>query len=165
MAWLPSNVDDNLRREGTTLSAASSDPPDPVRPTLDGADCSLGLPYPRTRLAAPNVRLRTNIRVGLELAISMLDESSDAHTLADLEGAAARWARQGLAIDTVQHALHEGVRIGLGLLEATRDAAGLGDPIAGAAFLIDLLDSLTTAVSRAYIAETHVMFGEGNPLD
>lgn len=147
------------------MSAASSDPPDPVRSNLGGADCSLGLPHPRTAPGAPNVRLRTNIRVGLELAISMLDEASDAHTLADLEGAAARWARQGLAIDTVHHALHEGVRIGLGLLDATGDSAGLGDPIAGVTFVIDLLDSLTTAVSRAYIEETHVMFGEGNPLD
>ncbi|WP_024806098.1 hypothetical protein [Nocardia sp. BMG51109] len=94
------------------------------------------------------------MRLGFELAIVLLDatESAAAVALHRLEDAAADWARDGVPIDTVQHAIHRGVKVSLDRIDPT-GARGRTDPVADRAFLVDMLDVLTSAVSRAYVAE------------
>ncbi|MEU1981613.1 hypothetical protein [Nocardia sp. NPDC019395] len=110
----------------------------------------------------PAADFGTAFRVGLGLALALLDDSdpSGQQVLARLEVAAARWAREDVPLEVIQHALHEGVKSGLGLggsrrLRPTDPAA---DGVDGS-FVVDVLDTLTAAVSRAYVAQ--VRGGQG----
>lgn len=98
----------------------------------------------------------TAFRVGLGLALALLDDSdpSGRRVLARLEVAAARWAREEVPLEVIQHALHEGVKSGLGLRDpaARRTSAATVDGVDGC-FVVDVLDTLTAAVSRAYVAQ------------
>lgn len=98
----------------------------------------------------PGADFGTAFRVGLGLALALLDDSdpSGQQVLARLELAAARWAREEVPLEIIQHALHEGVKNGLGL----RPGAGRADGSDGC-FVADVLDTLTSAVSRAYVAQ------------
>ncbi|MEU0507556.1 transcriptional regulator [Nocardia sp. NPDC005998] len=72
---------------------------------------------------------------------------------AAIAGSAARWAREGIALETVLDAYHDGVRIGLEFL--TEQAAGEdADAVAAAAGLIvRVLETVTTATLTAYLDE------------
>ncbi|MGW1737994.1 hypothetical protein ACWCPQ_04215 [Nocardia sp. NPDC001965] len=104
----------------------------------------------------PGADFETVFRVGLGLALALLDDSdpSGRQVLARLEVAAARWAREEVPLEIIQHALHEGVKSGLGLRgpAAPRTPAVPADNVDGC-FVVDVLDTLTTAVSRAYVAQ------------
>lgn len=93
------------------------------------------------------------MRLGLELALVLLDATEAAATQAlhRLEDAAGDWARDGVPIDTVQHAIHRGVKVSLDRIDPT-GAYGYTDPVSDRAFLVDMLDLLTSTVSRAYVA-------------
>ncbi|GAB2724033.1 hypothetical protein [Nocardia thraciensis] len=93
------------------------------------------------------------MRLGFELAIVLLDATEAAATQAlhRLEDAAADWARDGVPIDAVQHAIHCGVKVSLDRIAPSGAYAG-ADPLADRAFLVDILDVLTSTVSRAYVA-------------
>ncbi|MBF6150524.1 hypothetical protein IU505_35095, partial [Nocardia nova] len=96
--------------------------------------------------------------------------------------AAAAWAREGVPIDTIHHAIHEGFKIGFDLVvtnattktrtttngsDGTGSAGngGDGEPtltlthtdytnlLQGAKLLVEILDTMTTAVSHAYVRE------------
>lgn len=101
----------------------------------------------------PVADFETAFRVGLGLALALLDDSdpSGHRVLARLELAAARWARAGIPLEVVQHALYEGVKTGLGLRGSRPDPAVAdgGDD----SFVVDVLDTLTAAVCRAYVAQ------------
>lgn len=100
----------------------------------------------------PGADFGTAFRVGLGLALALLDDSdpSGRRILARLELAAARWAREEVPLEIIQHALHEGVKSGLGLRgPAARHTL---DSVDGC-FVVDVLDTLTAAVSRAYVAQ------------
>lgn len=72
---------------------------------------------------------------------------------AAITGSAARWAREGVALETVLDAYHDGVRVGLEFL--TQQAAGENaDQVAAAAGLIvRAVEMVTTATSTAYLDE------------
>lgn len=98
----------------------------------------------------------TAFRVGLGLALALLDDSdpSGRQVLTRLEVAAARWASEEVPLEVIQHALHEGVKSGLGLRESRLPR--YSDPGSGGvdgSFVVDVLDTLTAAVSRAYVAQ------------
>ncbi|WP_063040211.1 hypothetical protein [Nocardia pseudovaccinii] len=70
-----------------------------------------------------------------------------------ITGSAARWAREGVALETVLDAYHDGVRVGLEFL-AEQAADGDADQVAAAAGLIvRVLEMVTTATSTAYLDE------------
>ncbi|MBF6348117.1 MULTISPECIES: hypothetical protein [Nocardia] len=104
----------------------------------------------------PSADFGTAFRVGLGLALALLDDSdpSGRQVLARLEVAAARWAREEVPLEMIQHALHEGVKSGLGLRDSPLSQRP--DPASGGidgSFVVDVLDTLTAAVSRAYVAQ------------
>ncbi|MGW5381634.1 hypothetical protein [Nocardia sp. NPDC003963] len=110
----------------------------------------------------PGADFETAFRVGLGLALALLDDSdpSGRRVLARLEVAAARWAREEIPLEVIQHALHEGVKSGLGLRypSAPRTPDAAADGVDGC-FVVDVLGTLTAAVSRAYVAQ--VRSGQG----
>ncbi|RMI30103.1 PucR family transcriptional regulator [Nocardia stercoris] len=117
----------------------------------------------------------TITRTCLELAVSLLDGRDVPEQTRRLEVAAAQWAREGIPIDTIHHAIHEGFKIGLDLVTTgplsrpgppggeeamgvtVADFASLAD---GAKLVIELLDRMTTAVSMAYLRELRAVVSE-----
>ncbi|MCC3332106.1 PucR family transcriptional regulator [Nocardia abscessus] len=117
-------------------------------------------------------------RVCLELAVSMLDGSNIPEKTERLENAAAQWAREGVPIDTIHHAIHEGFKIGFDLVVSTalaqRRASGSADTepmltpsmadyesiLDGAKLVVEMLDTMTTAVSVAYVRELRAVVSE-----
>ncbi|NKY88385.1 hypothetical protein [Nocardia veterana] len=90
--------------------------------------------------------------MGFELALILLGDAPSGAALAlrRLEYAAADWARDGIPIDLVQHAIHDGVKRTLNRIDPA-GGTGTTDPVADRSFLVDMLDLLTCTVSRAYV--------------
>lgn len=117
-------------------------------------------------------------RVCLELAVSMLDGSNISEKTGQLEEAAAQWAREGVPIGTIHHAIHEGFKIGFDLVVSTalaeQRASGSADTdpmltvstadyrsiLDGAKLVVEMLDTMTTAVSAAYVRELRAVVSE-----
>ncbi|WP_194814154.1 CdaR family transcriptional regulator [Nocardia sp. XZ_19_385] len=108
----------------------------------------------------------TVTRMCLELAVSMLDGTDAPEKIRRLEHAAAQWAREGVPIDTVHRAMHEGFRLGLDLVvmsaatgytheddQLVLRRGDYDDLVGGARIVVDILDTMTSAVSKAYVRE------------
>ncbi|WP_194820488.1 CdaR family transcriptional regulator [Nocardia sp. XZ_19_385] len=102
----------------------------------------------------------TITRVCLELTRSMLDGRDLPGRTERVRAAAAGWAREGIPIDTIQHAIHEGFKIGFDLILAngiTQDH----ETVAGVALrLMEALDMITSAVSVGYVRELRSVVSE-----
>ncbi|MEV0248884.1 helix-turn-helix domain-containing protein [Nocardia sp. NPDC050712] len=113
----------------------------------------------------------------LELAISMLDGRDIPEKTERLRGAAAQWAREGVPIDTIQHAIHEGFKIGFDLVVSgamarfrsdnsdelavfTLSSEDLGNLIDGAKLVVEMLDTMTSVVSVGYFKELRAVVGQ-----
>ncbi|GAB2724863.1 PucR family transcriptional regulator [Nocardia thraciensis] len=116
-------------------------------------------------------------RLCLELAVSMLDGVDVPEKIRKLEDTAGQWAREGVPIDTIHHAIHEGFRLGFDLVvtSATNSYRRVRDGdeemlllrrsdydnlIGGAKLVVDMLDTMTTAVSKAYVRELRSVVSE-----
>ncbi|MFC9894670.1 PucR family transcriptional regulator [Nocardia sp. NPDC127579] len=114
-------------------------------------------------------------RICLELAVSMLDGRNLPTKIQRLQDAAARWAREGVPIDTIHHAIHEGFKIGVDLVVAANASAGrpgtdddllvltkadYGSLIDGVKLGVEILNRMTTAVSLAYVRELRAVVSE-----
>ncbi|MGF6883052.1 hypothetical protein ABIA39_001993 [Nocardia sp. GAS34] len=120
----------------------------------------------------------TITRTCLELAVSMLDGKDIRAKTERLEDAAGQWAREGVPINTIHHAIHEGFKIGLDLVTGTalRHAVGAAEVPAGTVLtlgaddyeslahcakrVVEMLDTMTTAVSVAYVRELRAAVSE-----
>ncbi|MGI5218202.1 hypothetical protein [Nocardia sp. CA-290969] len=132
-------------------SAETFEVPDPAELLRIWSVHPLGTPsVPR-----PVADFGTAFRVGLGLALALLDDSdpSGRQVLARLEVAAARWAREEVPLEVIQHALHEGVKSGLGLGGSRLPRSSPAAEGLDGSFVVDVLDTLTAAVSRAYVAQ------------
>lgn len=122
--------------------------------------------------------ITTITRVCLELAVSMLDGSNIPEKTGRLEDAAGQWAREGVPIGTIHHAIHEGFKIGFDLVVSTalakQRASGTADIdpmralstadyesiLDAAKLVVEMLDTMTTAVSVAYVRELRAVVSE-----
>lgn len=115
----------------------------------------------------------TITRTCLEIAVSMLDGTDLPAKTERLQDAAAQWAREGVPIDTIHHAIHEGFKIGIDLVASTATARYRGGDteltlanddyesvIDGAKRVVEMLDRMTSAVSLAYVRELRAVVGE-----
>ncbi|WP_024800094.1 CdaR family transcriptional regulator [Nocardia sp. BMG51109] len=95
--------------------------------------------------------ITTVTRVCLELTMDLLEGRDPADKVGRLQRAAADWAREGIPIDAVHHAVHEGFRLAFDLLLNRTDTdARPEDP---AQLLLRILDTITPAVALAYVRE------------
>ncbi|MGW4117740.1 PucR family transcriptional regulator [Nocardia sp. NPDC004711] len=117
-------------------------------------------------------------RTCLELAVGMLDGRDIPEKTKRLEEAAAQWAREGIPIDTIHHAIHEGFKIGSELVMANAmaghvrreddagdvtlviAAADMDSIMGGAKLVVELLDRMTSAVAMAYVRELRSVVSE-----
>jgi hypothetical protein len=134
--------------------------------------------------------ITTITRTCLELAISLLDGRDIPEKTERLKDAAAAWAREGVPIDTIHHAIHEGFKIGFDLVvtnattktrtttngsdgnSSAGNSSTDGEPtltlthtdytnlLQGAKLLVEILDTMTTAVSHAYVRELRAVVSE-----
>ncbi|WP_245650538.1 PucR family transcriptional regulator [Nocardia harenae] len=108
-------------------------------------------------LAAPD-EVTALTRQCLAAALATADGDDIAEHIAGIGRAAARWAREGVPIDAVQHAVHAGYRIGLDLVAARRTEGEIRRDdydtlVAGMRAMLTALDRMTTAISVAYVRE------------
>lgn len=99
-------------------------------------------------------------RMCLEIVGGMLDGRDEEVKLDRLAVAAAGWAREGVPIDTILHAFHEGFRLAF---DAVYDEATVADRstlIDGFRRVVEISDLLCTTVTRSYIREHREAVGE-----
>ncbi|WP_306362874.1 CdaR family transcriptional regulator [Nocardia sp. CC227C] len=114
----------------------------------------------------------TITRTCLEIAVSMLDGRDIPTKTERLHEAAAQWAREGVPIDTIHHAIHEGFKIGFDLVVSAATSRYRGDDelrlspgdytslIDGAKLVVEMLDRMTSTVSLAYVRELRAVVSE-----
>lgn len=99
-------------------------------------------------------------RVCLELALNLLDGHNLPEQIDQVGEAAAEWAREGVPIDTINHAIHEGFKLGLDALLSNASPADYADLVTTARRLLEILDTITTTVSMAYVREYRSVVSE-----
>lgn len=102
----------------------------------------------------------TITRVCLELAVSMLDGQDIPEKTRRLENAAAGWAREGVPIDTIHHAIHEGFKLGLDLVVSNATVTDYSNLVDGAKLVVEMLDRVTVSISMAYVRELRSVVSE-----
>ncbi|MFF0494575.1 PucR family transcriptional regulator [Nocardia sp. NPDC004068] len=90
----------------------------------------------------------------LRLVVAMLEGTDVPGRTRELDEAAAGWARDGLPLNQIHHAVHEGFRLGLDL---ARPDHGI---IEGTRRVVEILGSITTTVSAAYLRELRAILDE-----
>ncbi|WP_405163777.1 transcriptional regulator [Nocardia sp. NBC_01499] len=75
----------------------------------------------------------------------------------EIAGAATRWAREGVALETVLAACHDEIRSGLEFVAAHTEG---DDVVAGAQLILRVLEMVTVAASTAYVDEHRLVARE-----
>lgn len=92
-------------------------------------------------------------RLCLELTLSRLDGREIPHEIEQVREAAAEWAREGIPIDTINHAIHEGFKLGFDHIMSTAGPADSATLVATARRMLEILDTITSEVALAYVGE------------
>ncbi|MEU1544098.1 helix-turn-helix domain-containing protein [Nocardia sp. NPDC005745] len=100
------------------------------------------------------------VRACMRWAIQRLDGQAVPDRIDGLQVAAAGWAREGIPVDAVLHAVHVGFKFGLGLLFGDRGSTHRIDIATGTAAVVELLNLLTSTVSKAYVREYKAIAAE-----
>ncbi|MEU2257014.1 transcriptional regulator [Nocardia xishanensis] len=79
---------------------------------------------------------------------------------AEIAGTAIRWAREGIALETVLGAYHDGIRSGLEFLAAQAGDGDSDQVMAGATLIVRALEMVTVAASAAYVEEHRLVAKE-----
>ncbi|MBH0777780.1 PucR family transcriptional regulator [Nocardia bovistercoris] len=114
-------------------------------------------PAPGQRL---NGEVATVTRLCLDVAVRMLDGEDVPETITRLEGVVEQWARQGIALDVIQRSVYETFRIGADLLHSGATPADFESVRDSARRQLDILELITTTITRAYIRELRSVVGE-----
>ncbi|BDT87534.1 PucR family transcriptional regulator [Nocardia cyriacigeorgica] len=104
--------------------------------------------------------ITTVTRVCLELTNSMLDGRDLRGRTERVQDAAADWAREGIPIDTIHHAIHEGFKLGFDLILENGTIHDFDTAVGVARRLMDAQDMINSAVSVAYVRELRSVVSE-----
>lgn len=99
-------------------------------------------------------------RVCLELTLSRLDGRELPEKVEQVRDAAAEWAREGIPIDTITHAIHEGFKLGFDRLMSNASPADSATLVATSRRLLEILDTITSSVTMAYVREYRAAVSE-----
>ncbi|MFC3965459.1 PucR family transcriptional regulator [Nocardia jiangsuensis] len=99
-------------------------------------------------------------RICLELALDLLDGRETTDKTERVQEAAADWAREGIPIDAIHNAVHEGLRIGFDLIVAKAGAQDSPAMVDLARKFMEIQDRITRAVSTAYVRELKSVVSE-----
>ncbi|MFE3445182.1 PucR family transcriptional regulator [Nocardia sp. NPDC059180] len=99
-------------------------------------------------------------RVCLEMTKSMLDGRDLPGRTERVQDAAADWAREGIPIDTIHHAIHEGFKLAFDLLLVNGTPHDYDTVVGVARRLMDTQDMISAAVSVAYVRELRSVVSE-----
>ncbi|MFD5177973.1 PucR family transcriptional regulator [Nocardia sp. NPDC058379] len=102
----------------------------------------------------------TVTRVCLELTGGVLDGRDLPGRLERIQAAAAGWAREGIPIDTIHNAVHEGFKLGFDLVTANVNNHDHATVVGVARRLTDVQSTITAAVSAAYVRELRSVVSE-----
>ncbi|KQY29185.1 MULTISPECIES: PucR family transcriptional regulator [Nocardia] len=102
----------------------------------------------------------TVTRICLDLSVKMLDGRDIPAKTDRLAAAAAGWAREGVPIDTILHAIHEGFKIGMDLIVSNATAQDFANLMDGMKRVVELLDTMSGIVARAYVREHKAVVSE-----
>ncbi|SUA79833.1 carbohydrate diacid transcriptional activator CdaR [Nocardia otitidiscaviarum] len=102
----------------------------------------------------------TITRFCLRLSVSMLDGQDIPAKTDRLAAAAAGWAREGVPIDTILHAIHEGFKVGMDLVLSNATANDYDNLVGGAKLVVEMLDTMNATVARAYVREHRAAVSE-----
>ncbi|OZC99362.1 hypothetical protein CH275_23045 [Rhodococcus sp. 06-235-1A] len=75
--------------------------------------------------------------------------------------AATRWARDGVPLGQIQHAINEGCAMGLRNSPRSADDGTDGEMVDSTVLIMELLDAVTESVSDAYLAEFRTLTQNG----
>ncbi|MET7772121.1 transcriptional regulator [Nocardia sp. NPDC005366] len=78
----------------------------------------------------------------------------------EIAGSAVRWAREGVALETVLGAYHDGIRSGLEFLAAEVGHDDAEQVVAGTRLIVQALEMVTVAASAAYVEEHRLVAKE-----
>ncbi|MFD4401595.1 PucR family transcriptional regulator [Nocardia sp. NPDC058499] len=92
-------------------------------------------------------------RLCLELTLGRLDGRELPHEIEQVREAAAEWAREGIPVDTINHAIHEGFKLGFDHIMSTAGPADSATLVATARRMLEILDTITSEVALAYVSE------------
>ncbi|MGW4371866.1 PucR family transcriptional regulator [Nocardia takedensis] len=104
--------------------------------------------------------IATVARLCLEITIRMLEGQEAPDIFGRLEAIIEQWAREGIPLDIIQHSVYETFRIGTDLVHSDATPADFVSVRDAARRQIDILDAITTAVTRAYVQELRAVVGE-----
>ncbi|WP_369690278.1 PucR family transcriptional regulator [Nocardia arthritidis] len=99
-------------------------------------------------------------RVCLELSVSMLDGQDIPAKTGRLADAAAGWAGEGMPIDTILHAIHEGLKLGMDLIVSNATVKDYATLVDSVKLVVEMLDIMSTTVARAYVREQKAAVSE-----
>ncbi|MBH0776559.1 PucR family transcriptional regulator [Nocardia bovistercoris] len=99
-------------------------------------------------------------RTCLEIAVSMLEGADIPEKTQQLRNGAEGWAREGIPIDTIHHAVHEGFKLGFDLILADAGPDDFESIKVVGRRLLEILDIITSTVSYAYVRELRTVAGE-----
>lgn len=102
----------------------------------------------------------TVTRMCLEIVGGMLEGRDEQAKLHRLANTAAAWARDGVPIDAILQAFHEGFRLGFDAVYDEVDVADRAELLHGFRRVMEISDLLCTTVTRAYIREHREIAGE-----
>ncbi|NKX85993.1 PucR family transcriptional regulator [Nocardia coubleae] len=104
--------------------------------------------------------ITTVTRICLELTRSMLDGRDLPGRVERVQAAAADWAREGIPIDTIHHAVYEGFKLGFDLIITNVTNHDYDTMVGVVRRLMDAQDMITAAVSAAYVRELRAVVSE-----
>lgn len=114
--------------------------------------------------ALPGQTLVRDVKAVVRICLGWLIHCANGHALPTgtdrLAIAAAGCTREGIPVDTVLHAVHEGFKVGLDLIFARTGPADVLGVVTGTATVLELSKLITATVSKAYVLEHKAVAAE-----
>ncbi|MFE3544729.1 PucR family transcriptional regulator [Nocardia sp. NPDC059177] len=156
-------TDYSPRPSRTRTGTAAPEPLPNTRALADELVCHF-LESMVSRRAAPDdeTDVTAVTRACLGVAVTLLDggEITAPENIRPLKFAATRWARHGVPIEMINHAVHESFQVGLELIAASEAGTDADKLTVARSLAAEVLDIITSTMSLDYIKELQTVIAE-----